>query len=100
MILPHMKSGIRRNLILVISGSGDVLLMFMFNRINVPAQALIWTNVSLLGILKVTRVGSFTILKPKRSLSANVLTLMNGIPMMEHLYRQKIIMFQNQIIKS
>jgi hypothetical protein len=62
-----MKDGLERSQMLVICRSGDVWHMFIFNGIKGQSLSHIYGEVhNLLVILRATRVGSSTILKPRK----------------------------------
>src|SRR3954447_16942766 len=66
----------KRSLTSATCAFGDVLHMCMFKRINAKDWNLTWKSVCLLDTLQDTKVGSFTILSPRRPSFVNVLNLM------------------------
>src|ERR1700694_483434 len=78
-----LRNGMEGNLMLVICESGGVWHMCMCKRIKGRSLTLIWRSVSLLGIQRVTRVGSFTILQPRKSLFQSGQILMRGTHLRE-----------------
>src|SRR5579871_78991 len=66
----------RRSLTSATCAFGDVLHMCMFKRINAKDWDLIWRSMCLLDTLQDTKVGSSTILSPRRPSFVSVLNLM------------------------
>src|ERR1700735_1490033 len=82
---PHMRCSTRRNLMCPDCVFGDVFLMSIFKRINVPMAVLdpTWRSAYVLDIQKATKDGNSIIQLPRKQSLLKGLTLMKDISLVE-----------------